>query len=213
MLRSPPRSTCRSAASGRPGLGVCKRCAVIWRQAVSKTASRPHRYRVPGDRHWTAVALPGALRALGSGTLLHGACSPPLPGARLGQREADMRDERDERDEELTEELRRLAARLDPVPPELLRGAAAAFAWRDIDAELAELVFDSLIDNSEAALVRGSPDQRLVSFAGGGLTIDVEVSGTGAARTVMGQIAPPQRGLVEIRRRQETMTVEADELG
>jgi len=120
---------------------------------------------------------------------------------------------RDERDEELTEELRRLAARLDPVPPELLRGAAAAFAWRDIDAELAELVFDSLIDNSEAALVRGSPDQRLVSFAGGGLTIDVEVSGTGAARTVMGQIAPPQRGLVEIRRRQETMTVEADELG
>ncbi len=116
-------------------------------------------------------------------------------------------------DDELEEELRRLAAQLDPVPPELLRGAAGAFAWRDIDAELAELVFDSLLDFDEATLVRGSPERRLVSFAGGGLTIDVEVTSAGPARTVMGQIVPPQRGVVDIRRPQETVTVEADELG
>jgi hypothetical protein len=122
-----------------------------------------------------------------------------------------MRDEPD--DDELEEELRRLAARVDPVPPELLHGAAGAFAWRDIDAELAELVFDSLIDSDEATLVRGSPDRRLVSFAAGGLTIDVEVTVTGPARTVMGQIVPPRRGRVDLRRPGETVSVEADELG
>ena len=119
----------------------------------------------------------------------------------------------DEPDDELTDELRRLAARLDPVPPELLDAAAGAFTWRDIDAELAELVFDSLLDADEASLVRGVPERRLVSFTGGGLTIDVEVSSAGPERTVMGQIVPPQRGVVDIRRRQETVSIEADELG
>ncbi len=122
-----------------------------------------------------------------------------------------MPNERD--DDELADELRRLAARLDPVPPELLAGAAGAFAWRDIDAELAELVFDSLLDAEEAALVRGSPERRMVSFTGGGLTVDVEVTSTGSARTIMGQIVPPQRGAVDIRRQQETITIEADDLG
>jgi len=119
----------------------------------------------------------------------------------------------DEPDDELTDELRRLAARLDPVPPELLDAAAGAFTWRDIDAELAELVFDSLMDTDEASLVRGAPERRLVSFTGGGLTIDVEVTSAGPERTVMGQIVPPQRGVVDIRRRQETVSIEADELG
>jgi hypothetical protein len=122
-----------------------------------------------------------------------------------------MRDERD--DDKLEEELRRLAARVDPVPTELLQGATGAFAWRDIDAELAELVFDSLLDTDEATVVRGSPDRRLVSFAAGELTIDVEVTATGPARTVMGQIVPPRRGQVDLRRPGETVTVEADELG
>jgi len=119
----------------------------------------------------------------------------------------------DEPDDQLTDELRRLASRLDPVPPELLDAAAGAFAWRDIDAELAELVFDSLLDADEASLVRGAPERRLVSFTGGGLTIDVEVTSAGPERTVMGQIVPPQRGVVDIRRRQETVSIEADELG
>ncbi len=128
--------------------------------------------------------------------------------------EANMPDDRDdERDDELAGELRRLADRLDPAPPELLAGAVAAFAWRDIDAELAELVFDSLLDTDEAALVRGSPDRRLVSFAGGGLTVDVEVTAAGPERTIMGQIAPPQAGQVDLRRGQETITLDADELG
>jgi hypothetical protein len=118
-----------------------------------------------------------------------------------------------ESDNELEAELRRLAADLEPVPAELAQAAVDAFGWRNIDAELAELVYDSLIDTDEASLVRGSPGQRLVSFAVGGMTIDIEVTSAGPGRAVMGQIAPPQRATVDIRGLQDTVTVEADELG
>ena len=118
-----------------------------------------------------------------------------------------------ESDDKLEAELRRLAADKEPVPAELVQAAVDAFGWRDIDAELAELVYDSLADDDETSLVRGTPGQRLVSFAIGRMTIDVEVTGTGPRRTVMGQIAPPQRATVDIRYPQDTVTVEADELG
>jgi hypothetical protein len=116
-------------------------------------------------------------------------------------------------DDELEQELRRLAAHAEPVPAELIQAAVDAFAWRDIDAEIAELTYDSLLDAEEASLVRGPADQRMISFAAGGLTIDVEVTSAGPGRSVMGQIAPPQRATVDIRYRQDTVTVEADELG
>ena len=116
-------------------------------------------------------------------------------------------------DDELEAELRRLAANREPVPAQLRQAAVDAFSWRDIDAEIAELVYDSLLDADAASLVRGPADQRMVSFAVGGMTIDLEVTSAGPGRTVMGQIAPPQRATVDIRYRQDTVTVEADELG
>lgn len=118
-----------------------------------------------------------------------------------------------ESDNELEAELRLLAADKEQVPAELVQAAVDAFGWRDIDAELAELVYDSLADADESSQVRSSPGQRLVSFAVGGTTIDVEVTAAGPGRTVMGQIAPPQRATVDIRYPRDTVTVEADELG
>jgi hypothetical protein len=116
-------------------------------------------------------------------------------------------------DDELAEELRQSAAQLDPVPPELLQTAADAFSWRDIDSELAEMVFDSLLDSDEATLVRSSMDRRLVSFKTPELSIDVEVTSTGSGRDVMGQIVPPQRATVQVRHREGMATTDADELG
>src|SRR5215470_15015645 len=116
-------------------------------------------------------------------------------------------------DDELEAELRRLAADQEPVPAQLHQAAVDAFSWRDIDAEIAELVYDSLLDTEAASLVRGPSDQRLVSFAVGGMTIDLEVTSTGPGRTVLGQIVPPQRATVDIRHPQNTVTVEADDLG
>ena len=114
---------------------------------------------------------------------------------------------------DLEDELRGVLARLDPVPPGLVEAGVGAFAWRTIDADLAELVFDSLVDQDEAALVRGDQAGRLLSFRAGTLTIEVEVTATGPSRRLMGQLMPPQRGDVDIRHGDSTTTVEADELG
>ena len=113
----------------------------------------------------------------------------------------------------LEEELRRAAVRFDPVPPELLAAAADAFSWRTIEAELAELVFDSQVDHDDVALVRGPPERRLLSFHAVGLTIDLEVTSTSSSRGLVGQLAPPRQASVEIRVGNTSIAVEADDLG
>ncbi len=86
----------------------------------------------------------------------------------------------------LEEELRQAAAILDPVPADLRQLAMDAYALYDMDARLAELTFDSLID---AIPVRGAVDvPRMLTFTAGDLSIDVEVTSEG----LMGQVMPPQ---------------------
>jgi hypothetical protein len=116
-------------------------------------------------------------------------------------------------DNELAEELRRVVAHMEPVPPGLLEAALGAYAWRTIDADLAELVFDSLVDHDEAALVRGAGQERMLSFRSSSLTIDVEVTGAEDSRRLAGQLTPPQRASVDVRSGDSVVTVEADELG
>ena len=113
----------------------------------------------------------------------------------------------------LEEELRGLAARLEPVPGRLVQAAVDAYAWRTVDADLAELVFDSLADQDEAALVRGRQQERLLSFRTSGLTIEVEVTAAGPSRRLIGQLVPPQRAEVEIRQQDEVVTLITDEFG
>ncbi|HUK68683.1 MAG TPA: hypothetical protein VLW50_08025 [Streptosporangiaceae bacterium] len=122
-----------------------------------------------------------------------------------------MRDEPD--DNELEAQLRQVAARFDPVPAELIRTAVGAFTWRTIDAELAELVFDSVVDHDDAAVVRGTQQARLLSFRSSDLTIEVEVTATGSQRTLIGQLIPPRQAAIEIRHGDDVATLDADELG
>jgi hypothetical protein len=116
-------------------------------------------------------------------------------------------------DARLEEELRGLAARLEPVPERLVQAAVDAYAWRTVDADLAELVFDSLADREEAAPVRGRQQERLLSFQASGLAIEVEVTAAGSSRRLIGQLVPPQRTVVEIRHRDGAMAVATDEFG
>lgn len=58
-------------------------------------------------------------------------------------------------DEGLLRDLWRVTSRLDPIPEPALAAARAAIDWRTIDAELAELVADSAIDEP-AVLVRAT---------------------------------------------------------
>jgi hypothetical protein len=104
-------------------------------------------------------------------------------------------------EEQLLAELRRLGRMLDPVPAEVVFAARGSLAWRRVDADLAELSFDSLVDGDlELAGVRSGDDSvRLVSFEGPDLIIEVEVAGSGAERRLVGQLVPPQAATIQLR--------------
>ncbi len=121
-----------------------------------------------------------------------------------------MRDEPD--DAVLEEQLRQIIERLDPVPERLLATALNSYTWRTVDSELAELVFDSVAED-HGVLVRGTDNLRMLSFEARDLTVDVQVSGSGPARRIIGQLAPPQRATIQIRQGRETGHLETDELG
>jgi hypothetical protein len=124
-------------------------------------------------------------------------------------------------DQELDNELRRIAARLDPVPDALLRAAEAAFTWRGVDDELAELAFDSLADQGSLALVRGGGEPRLLTFHAADLTIELEILPTGPEHTQMGaavhrligQLLPGGPAQVQVRHPDGVLEVATDELG
>ncbi|MCT7356077.1 hypothetical protein N4P33_28575 [Streptomyces sp. 15-116A] len=108
----------------------------------------------------------------------------------------------------LEEELRRAAAVLDPLPPGLLQIAVDAYALHDLDARVAELTFDSLVD---ALPVRGVTDApRMLTFTAGEVTLDVEVTADG----LLGQLLPPGAADIEVLNGPQPGTqVRADDMG
>jgi hypothetical protein len=65
--------------------------------------------------------------------------------------------------------------------------ARAAYDWMQVDAELADLVFDSA-DQPELAGVRGgAEDVRQLTYQAAGLTIECELSVDG----IVGEVLPP----------------------
>lgn len=98
-------------------------------------------------------------------------------------------------EEEVLSSLREIAGRRDPVPPAVLAAARASLAWRDPDAALATLVGDSL---DRLVSVRGGTP-RLLTFLGGALTIDVQVTTRTGGVEVAGELDPavPARVVVE----------------
>ena len=113
-------------------------------------------------------------------------------------------------DDELLARLASAASRFDPPPAEVVEAARASFAWRDVDSELAELVFDSSLEREAMATMRGGRS-RLLTFEGPGLVVEVEVDG--GEGHVVGQLVPPQPAQVELRRPSGSVMVDADELG
>jgi hypothetical protein len=80
------------------------------------------------------------------------------------------------------------------------------------DSGSAEVVPDPL-PSAGASAVRGTPEWRQLSFRASGLTIELEITGSGDYRRLLGQLIPRQRAVVDIRHAEGTTTVEADDLG
>ena len=104
---------------------------------------------------------------------------------------------------------------LDPVPDGLAVAAIAAFDRR-VDAELAQLVFDSLATTA-AAGTRGPGQPRLLTFEGGPLTIDVEVSsgiaGTAPERRIVVRLEPARRAEYELWAGDQRVAGVSDDIG
>jgi len=113
-------------------------------------------------------------------------------------------------DQELLPELRALHDVLDPLPEVVLSAAGAAFEWRDVDAELAQL----RSDRRAAELgMRSTADARLLRFAGRRGGAEVEVLEVGGRRRVVGQLLPICAGLVTATVRGRSFEALADEVG
>jgi hypothetical protein len=99
------------------------------------------------------------------------------------------------------------------VPSRLVDIGKAAFAWRNVDAELAELVHDSAAADANAAPAgtRAGPTAvRALSFSVGPTTIEVELT----PDALRGQVIPPRAGEMDIEHRDDgTRTVPVDEDG
>jgi hypothetical protein len=78
-------------------------------------------------------------------------------------------------DERFESHLRAVTSEADAVPEHVVADAKALFALRDLDAELAQLVADSLVDEP-AVLTRALiADVRMLSFLCGDVTIELDV--------------------------------------
>jgi hypothetical protein len=118
----------------------------------------------------------------------------------------------------LMDELRALVAKHDPVPPPVVETAKASLGWRRLDADLAELLTDSSLEEQTYALARGRGQVgiRSVSFSNGRVTIDVQIRGDEGERTVRGQITPSTGATVQIQQldgASHPLETHADEFG
>ncbi|WGX97065.1 carboxypeptidase-like regulatory domain-containing protein [Nocardioides sp. L-11A] len=92
----------------------------------------------------------------------------------------------DPRDDDLMALLGDAVAEEAAVSDRRRTAARAAFTWRSIDAELAELLHDSALD-AGAAVRSDGEDSRTLSFGHSGLTLELELDG----EALLGQVIAP----------------------
>ncbi len=93
-------------------------------------------------------------------------------------------------------ELRDMFERADPIPDSVLAAAHAAIELRDLDAQLAELLRDSAVDDVDKALagVRGTATRLLTFSVGAERYVEVDVEPDGDHRTLAGYVVPGTAG-------------------
>ena len=113
-------------------------------------------------------------------------------------------------DEELLAALREALRAREEVPEWFVETGKNAYAWHNIDAELAQLTYDSHGDRDRAAAVRSEAASiRALTFTSTRLSIVIEVTGS----SLLGQIIPPRAGTVETHTTAGVTTSPVDEIG
>jgi len=121
-------------------------------------------------------------------------------------------------DEELLAALGEALRARREVPEWFVETGKNAYAWHNIDAELAQLTYDSLDDSlgdspgdrERAAAVRSEAASiRALTFTSTGLSIELEV-GEGS---LLGQIIPARAGTLEVHTTAGVASSPVDEIG
>src|SRR5260370_1588148 len=94
-------------------------------------------------------------------------------------------------DDELLARLAEARQAADRVPREFIEAGKAAYAWRDIDAQLAELLYDSALEEAQLARqMRAAQAQlRALTSTPAALTVAIPVS----HEPLPAQLGPPAR--------------------
>ena len=100
------------------------------------------------------------------------------------------------------------------VPSWFVETAKNAYAWHNIDAELAQLTYDSESDQDKAAVVRSeNASIRTLTFTSAHLSMELEVT----EGSLLGQNSPPWAGTLEIQTQMRSSagvtTSPVDEIG
>jgi hypothetical protein len=106
-----------------------------------------------------------------------------------------------ENDDELVAALRQAVSARQAVPAEFVTAGRNAFAWHNIDAELAQLTYDSTGEAASglehAATRAEAASIRALTFTSTRLTIELEVSDD----RLLGQVVPAQAATIEVQAR------------
>jgi hypothetical protein len=114
-------------------------------------------------------------------------------------------------DEQLLAALREAEKARQAVPAEFVQAARTAYAWHNIDTELADLTYDSQRDEGRAVIVRSeTASVRALTFTSASVTIELEVTG----HCVLGQVSPAREGTIEAQTTAGAITIiPVDEIG
>jgi hypothetical protein len=98
----------------------------------------------------------------------------------------------------------------EEVPEWFVETGKNAYAWHNIDGELAQLTYDSHGDRERAAAVRSETASiRALTFTMATLSIELEVAET----SLLGQIIPARAGTLEVHTTAGVTSSPVDEIG
>jgi hypothetical protein len=120
-------------------------------------------------------------------------------------------------DDELLAALGEAIRAREEVPEWFVETGKNAYAWHNIDAELAQLTYDSDSDRDQgrdrdlvAAVRSETASIRALTFTSTRLSIELEVT----EDALLGQVVPPRAGTLEVQTMEGTIaTTPVDEIG